>query len=636
MKIVKKLFVLLGAFALGFSIIACSNSEDTPTTFRVARAWDRTGIRNHYHGGASVGAIEWFCVEPLAQYVRSTDEVKYLLAEEFIHNDDHTTTIKLREDAKWFTGEDFKAEDVVAFFLINQVSVVNYLSQEIEIINDKTLKLYWKPWMEPNDYVKTLLLAENKVGSVQYTIFKPYIDRVKEILEDQPRCEEGYTGWAPFGYQNAPESEELYYDNYRSFQAVNPEVFVGTGPYKVDRVTQNQMILTKNEDYYFADQVKFDRILAYNVTDITTIYNMLTNGEIDYQDGLAPEATLNAILNGNPDMVHLKMFDPGAIGLVFNLEKDIWTDKVREAFQYIFNREEMRNAGNKYGITSYYPLIGMAPSEAKTWMNPDDFNNIPEYSQDQAKAANLLEEAGWSKTDGVWYDANENVVELSLGYDGSHPGMSGVAEAVSSALVDFGINAVLKRAADFGSWFDTAKATDSAYDLSVNWTDLNMSFSYPTGSFIYVLRDINGPIMHLSTFTQEEFDQGLIDENDIGQLNLVFDHVHGEGTVKIYKYLSNMYSMSEEELQNALADMVFGFANLNYGVEFYQNVTGSFLNTTTISGIPLSDYYTEDRNVTYVPPVGTDDFFAVARTNLYFSQALPFKDGEYSPNAELN
>jgi peptide/nickel transport system substrate-binding protein len=631
MKIIKRVLLVLLVSLVSFAAISCQTEEETPTTFRVAKPWDRTGIRNHYHGGANVGAIEWFSVEPLIQYVRSTDEIQYLLAEEIIHNDDHTTIIHIRQGAKWHTGEDFKAEDVAAFFHINHVAITNYLNKPIEIVDDKTVKLEWKEWMEPNDYVKTLLLAEHKVGSVQYTVFKQFVDRALEILESQERVEPEYTGWAPFGYDNSLESEEDYYDNYLSFRAVNPEMFVATGPYKVDRVTQNQMILVKNEDYYFAENVKFDRILAYNVTDITNIYNMLSNGELDYHDGLAPEATLNAILDDNEEMVHVKMFDPGAIGLVFNLEKDIWADDVRLAFQYIFDREEMRNAGNRYAIPSNFPLIGMAPSEAETWMNPTDFANIPTYTQDQQMAASLLEQAGWTFTDDKWYDAQGVLVELSLGYDGSHPGMSGVAEAVSSALENFGITVVLKRAADFGTWFDTAKAEESVYDFSVNWTDLNMSFSYPTGSFIYVLNDINGPIMHLKPFTQQEFDDGLIDEADIGNLNLIFDKADGSGTVKIYKYLTNMYSMSEAELEEALADIVLGFANANYGVQFYQNVTGSFLNSATISGIPLEEYYLVNRNVEYVPMVGSEDFFAVARTNLYFSQALPFKMGDYEP-----
>ena len=330
-RITRIMFIVLLVFVVT-SLTACKfggNKNGTQSIFRVAKPWDRTGIRNHYHAGSNVGTIEWFSVEPLVQYVRSTDELHYLLAENIIHNEDHTSLIKVRENAKWHSGEDFTAEDVAAFFHINFVAVTNYLSKPMEVIDEHTVKLTWKSWMEPNDTVKTLLLAEHKVGSVQYSLFKPYVDRAQEILTSQELAPEGFTGWAPFGYKNSIESEEEYNKNYLSFRAINPEIFVATGPYKVSRVTQNQMVLVKNEDYYFADNVKFDSILAYNVSDITNIYNMLANGELDYQDGVAPEATLNSILNNNEEMVNNKMFDPGAIGLVFNLEKDVWKDDVR-------------------------------------------------------------------------------------------------------------------------------------------------------------------------------------------------------------------------------------------------------------------------------------------------------------------
>lgn len=636
MKRLARLTLILGALVLS-SCGGGGNSQDINPdnyVFRVNKTWDRTGIRNHYHGGSNTGPIEWFSVEPLIQYVRSTDELHYLLAEEVIHNSDHTSIIKVRQNAKWHTGEEFTADDVIAYFHINFVSVTNYLSKTLEKVDDKTVKMTWKTWMEPNEKVKNLLIAETKVGSVQYSLFKPFIDACQQILRAQERAPEGYSGWAPFGYINSKESETAYMQNYNSFKAVNPKVFVATGPYKVDRVTQNQMILLKNKDYYFADNVKFGTILAYNTPDINGIYNLLSTDKIDYQDGLAPEATLNSILGQNSKLAHLKMFDPGAIGLVFNLEKSIWTPKVREAFQYIFNREEMKNAGNKYGITSNFPLTGMAPSEAKAWMKGEDFAKIPQYGFDQTKAAQLLTEAGWTKVGGVW-QVGGVPVKLSLGYDGGHPGMSGVAEGVSSTLNTFGIELVLKRAADFGTWFDTAKTEQSVYDFVVNWTDLNMSFSYPTGSFNYVLNDINGPIMHLPRFTQEDFDTGVItDERLIGQTNISLPKADGSGdTFLISEYLPVMYSLTGGELEAKLADMVLGLASQHFGLSFYQNVTGSFINKDLIETLPLRSYIDEARNVTFVPEVGTEDFFAVARTNLYFSQGIVFSKGYYVPKA---
>jgi len=638
MKNYKKMLAFAVIFLMLLSLLstltACNSGESTTEkeehVFKIAKSWDKTGIRNHYHGGSNIGALEWFAVEPLVQYVRSTDELHYLLAESIEHRNDHTTIVKIRKNAKWQNGDDFVAEDVMAFYHINFVELTNYLIKPIEKIDNKTVKLTWKPWMEPNDTVKTLLLAVNKVGSVQYKEFKTYVDECQRILANQPNCEEGYKGWAPFGKLNQKSAEAEYLANYTAFKAHNPSWFVATGPYKPEKITQNQMILTKNGIYYFKDNVKFDKIMAYNVVDINSIYNLLANGEIYYQDGLAPEATLNSILEKNKNLAHLKMFDPGAIGLVFNLEKPIWTSEVRHAFQYIFDREEMRNAGNKYGITSNFPLIGMAPSEAQLWMDKKDFDKIPKYETDLDKASQLLQKAGWTKVNGKW-QVNGQDVKLALGYDGSHPGMSGVAEAVESALKNFGIEVMLKRANDFGSWFDTAKAKDSVYDFVVNWTDLNMSFSYPTGSFLYTYRDINGPILKLPTFTEDDYNKGLIEEYDIGNLSLQLDKADGSGKFYVKDVLNNLYGYSEDELKKVLADMVLGAAKMDFGIQFYQNVTGSFVDFSKIDGLPMMDRIEKSRNVTEVPAVGTKEFYDVARTNLYFSQGINFSLGYYKP-----
>ena len=73
-------------------------------------------------------------------------------------------------------------------------------------------------------------------------------------------------------------------------------------------------------------------------------------------------------------------------------------------------------------------------------------------------------------------------------------------------------------------------------------------------------------------------------------------------------------------------------ANLDLGIQFFQNVTASTLNVGKVSGVPLEEYWSENRNVTYVPEAGTDDFFEVARTNLVYATNYMFIFGVYQPN----
>ena len=628
LKVFKKLFFVALVATISCCATGCDNSNSNNpisgqgSIFRIAKSWERTGFIYHYNSGTVTGPLPWLSCEGLVQYVRTTDELHYLLAESIEHNDDSTTIINIRKGVKWHDGSTFTAQDVVAYYNINFTTVTNFLSKPIELIDEYTVKLTWKTWLEPEDDVKTLMIAMDKVGTVQYSIFKQYVDRAQEILATQTDCEEGYLGWAPYGKMNDAASDTAYNENYKSFCNVNPEIFVATGPYKLAQLTQTQMILVKNEDYYFADKIPYDTVICYNTTDLSTIYNMLLKGELDYQDGFAPDTMIEQITTENQSMVHLKAYDPASVGVLFNLEKDIWSDNVRLAFQYIFDREEMKNSANRYAITTYYPAFGIAPTEAQKYMSEEDFAGIPQYSHDEAKAAQLLEEEGWQKINGKWCDEYGDPIKLTLGYDGANAIMSGLAEAVQGALKAFGIDCALKRAADWGTWYSLASAEDSYYDFTINWTEVSSSIGHPAGSYKYFFSGNNGPVMHVPTLSQADLAAYGIPGYEIGNVNLRLDKHDGSGKFHVYQYLTEMFSMDDDELSVAVTDLVYGIGNLNYGISFFQNVSGGFYNSAVIGNLPMEEIWsTGTRNVTTIPEMYSEDYFALAGVSLEFAHA---------------
>ena len=108
--------------------------------FRVVGSWEKTGIGSHYNSGTNIGPVQYFAIEGLYQYVRSTDEIYPMLAESMpVHSEDgSTTTVTIRENAKWQNGEDFTAKDVFAFYYLNHTVVTNYLLS-VEAKDDKTV-----------------------------------------------------------------------------------------------------------------------------------------------------------------------------------------------------------------------------------------------------------------------------------------------------------------------------------------------------------------------------------------------------------------------------------------------------------------------------------------------------------------
>lgn len=606
-------------------LVGCNNDTTKDTTFRIVTSWEKSGIRNHFYSGSDIGSLQYFMVEGLYRIVRSTGEIDCELADgmpvHYEENGNYYTNIKIKSNAKWQNGEDFLAEDVLAFYHINHTTATNYML-DIEEVNDHEIKITWNPQKLPVENVRNLLIAQDRQGTCKYSEFKQYVDLADRLVSSSPMNTN--PDW--FGaYNRASDKDTLAMldANYRAYQNYNPSWFVATGPYTLKVQSPTQAQLEKNPYHWAADNLAFDKINAYSSSDINQTYNLLANDQIDYMDGVIPYDSLRSILESNSKLVHLKMYDPGAIGLLFNMKKGIWTDKTREAFQYIFDRDEIKNAANPYALTSYYALLGMCETEAKTYMSDEHFNSLTKYSYDEAKASRLLIDAGWSYRDGSWYFPGGQKATLTLGVDAGNVIHSAVAEAVQSMLQLFGIDVTLKKSSQ-EAWFTAAAQVGSEYDFSVHWTDLNPTSSFPSGSLEHFQN-------YMSYICQ--VDRYPATYNVIQLQNGLKLPVTDLSTGKQFYYADKMnsfYSQTDENLENMVSSYGTSISKANMGVQFFQNVTGSFINVDKVGGVPLESYWSQARDVTYLPPVGSDDYYAVAKTNLYFAGAWVFTSGTYT------
>ena len=631
------LILVLALMLSGCGSLKEITGKSRDETYYTMSSWETVGMKNHTNGGASVGILLYFAIEPLLQYVRSTDEIFYMLAESVEHLDNGTSIIHLREDAKWQNGDDYTAMDTVAYYYLNQLQATNYM-QNIEAVDNKTVRVTWKKNMEPNNKVKNLILATDNVGCVQYKEFKKYADTIIDIVSRAPDMPEGYTGWAPFGKIVRDELQNEAIRNYTAFAGYNPSWFVATGPYKPYQITATDMILERNENHWAAKYIKYKYIHAYQaISDANQVYGMLINGTLTYGGGIPTESTLQEILSKNKDLVHMKCYDPGACGLIFNLaktvevdgeERQLFDDTVREAFQYIFDRNSIAYVANQYSTVTYRPMLAMAPSDAKRFMSTEAWNKIAVYSHNEDKAAELLKQAGWTKKDDGWYGPDGDRISFTLHYDGGNEHQSRAAEACATQLSNFGIKTRLKSSSSWNDWFGSAQSPVWGAELSLNWTDLNMSFSYPTGSYVYAFSDVTWKVLHLPTYPSEG-DEGWQDVpvEDRGQISVVLPQADGSGTFRLIDRIQGLYSLSDEELTKAVDDLCYGVSTQNWGVPFYQNTCGWFVNTSVVDDLPRQDLIKQDRNVKYVPTLEDgEDFYAFGRLNWAFSYAATFID----------
>ncbi len=649
----KKLFVLLIVLSV-ILIGGCSKKKPKPGTgkntdnsFAMVASWTSSGLLNHYDSNTSCNAFDYFVVEGLYRYVRSTDEIFPQLAEslpthhkapmsdykDVIGVDAYNyyveqgcdqvavTRSTIRPAAKWQNGEQFTAKDVWAYYYIMHPTSSNYMAG-VKVVDDLTVEFIWNPLKEPADKVKELLIAQDKSGTVKYDIFQAYVDPVYEIVMASP-VNKNVNLWGAFNRFSTSEQIVKLNVTKNAFYNYNPSWYIATGPFKLETFSATQILLIKNEYYWNAENIGFEKIKLYSSNDLNQTYQLITNGYVDYYDGFIQKDTLESILAANSDLVNLKMYDPGSIGITFNLENSLFTLNVRKAFQYIFDRDVIRLLANPYATTSYYPLLGMAESEAKTYMSEQNFSALTKYRHDEAEAARLLEAEGWEKKGGKW-TKNGDVVEITLGAPSTHDISSTAAEAVAAQLNNFGIKTNLLKSSNY---YSTATSENSPYDLMLEWTDLNMSFSYPTGSYNQ-FESVYSRWIHVDRYPVD-----YPDTQKAGNIKLEFDGLNGDAKKYAFAdYINSFYSVNEEELTYLVDVFNTGLADLCLGVQFFQNVTASTINVGKISGVPLENYWKENRNVTYVPQMGTDDFYAVARTNLVYATNYLIAYGIYQPN----
>lgn len=657
-KLVRMVCSFLLMVALLSTMCACApqNTEsgvvgkNKDNSFSMIANWTSSGLVNHYDSNTTCNAFDYFVVEGLYAYVRSSDEVFCQLAADMpVHTVENmadfrdvmgedvysyfeakdystvpVTTVRIRDNAKWQNGEDFTSKDVWAYYYMIHPTSSSYMAG-VKIVDEKTVQFIWNPMKEPVDQVKELLLAQDKSGTIKYDEFASYVDTVYSIVMDSP-VNENPSLWGAFNRWSTNDQIVQMNKVRTAFYEYSPAWYIATGPFKLEVFSPTEILLVKNEYHWNAEKIEFEKVKLYSTTDLNQIYQLITSGYVDYYDGFIQQDTLEGMLAANEDLVNLKMYDPGAIGMTFNLENELFNSiEVRQAFQYIFDRETITQAANPYAATSWYALLGMAPSEAKQYMSEKHFNELKTYSYNQEKAASLLEAAGWEKrSDGFWY-ANGQLVEFNMGTLSWSDIAATSAEAAAAQLNAFGIKTNLLKSSNF---YGVAQEENSQYDLAVEWTDINMSFSYPTGTYNQ-FSNVWSKRIHL-----ERYPADYEEIQKANNLTLTFNGLDGDtNTYAFVDYINSFYSLKGDELSYLVDVFNTGLSDLCLGVQFFQNVTASTINVGHVSNVPLEEYWTKDRNVAYVPDFGTEDFFEVARTNLVYAKNYLFAYGIYQPNS---
>ena len=275
------------------------------------------------------------------------------LAEKWsIGEDKLTWTLNLRKGVKFHDGTDFNADAVV--FNLDRIikKDFEFFDQNLfTAIRNSTIEIAGYRAADPNTVeIKTTVPQSFMPTNFAYiTIASP--TAIKK--------------WGNKDYQDHP---------------------AGTGPFKVDRYVDGQVMeLVPNREYW-GSKAKLDRIILKPMPDPATRLAALQAGQIHWAEVPPPDAKKQLEAEGYT--IILKQY-PHAIIFPLNLQEKPFNDpKVRQALQYAIDRDGMCKS-----------LLGglCTPSSQLMYKGHPWYNEEvgDAYKYDPAKAKQMLAEAGY-------------------------------------------------------------------------------------------------------------------------------------------------------------------------------------------------------------------------------------------------
>jgi ABC-type transport system substrate-binding protein len=355
---------------IAFAGTAVAQQAKPGGTLRVAWEADVTGLDPHLSNGIQA----WHVVGNLFNSLLSIDaELNYIpdLAESWeILEDGKVYVFHLHRGVKFHDGTDFNAE------------AVRWNYQRIMDPEEKALDA---PLFNIVEAVEAL-----DAHTVKFTLKHPSMTLLPTIAANRA----GFLQMSPASYKQWGK------ENVR----LHP---VGTGPFKLARWDQNQIILLEKNPNYFKPGLPYlDRIELRIIKEGVTRVTALRAGEVDFANAVPREQVER--LTKDPQVRMLRGRETQRITLAFNQKKPPFQDvRVRQAvLGYGIDRQIIAKMAL---LGQAQPLWSVVPSGSRDHL---DFGERFSFNPQKARA--LLKEAGYDEKKPLRYTIMTHGAEAAL------------------------------------------------------------------------------------------------------------------------------------------------------------------------------------------------------------------------------
>lgn len=365
--------------------------------------------------------------------------------------------------------------------------------------------------LDPNTQSPAAFLGYFIEGGEAYNAGEGTADDVKVKAIDENTLEVVLT--APTGFFLDLLTNPAFFPINHKVAEENPnwhaeaDTFVSNGPFKLaEWKHEEEMVFEKNDQYWDAAAVKLDKVHFAMVNESNTQYSMFQSGELDTAS--IPAELSDELIDG--DNVYIG--EQGGLEFYrFNVEKEPFQNKkIRQAFAYAVNREDIAKYVVKNGVEPAYGFINPG------FIGPDgkDFRDVNGdlVTFDPDKAKQLLEE-------GMKEEGYDKLPEIVLSYNTSDSNKA-VAEALQDMFKEtLGIEVKLENL-EWGVFSEAQQALELQFSRSSFINDYNDPVNF-LESFI------TDSYMNRTGFSSKEYDEliqnGKTEKDEAKRWNYLFE-----------------------------------------------------------------------------------------------------------------
>ena len=319
----------------------------------------------------------------IQQYVglikaNANGELEPACAESWEVSDDFTVyTFKINQDVKWSDGKNVTAHDFV--YAWTTALDPEFASEAADQYYD----------------IKNAQAYNTGSATVEEVGVKALDDYTLEVTMEYPN---GLFTETVASVKMAPVRQDIVeqFDDPREW-AITPDALVVNGPYKMTSYqSKNQIVLTKNENYYDAANVAVDEIVVKFIEEATTALASFKVGEVDICSNIPTAEVPGMIADGSA------LASPMLATYYYSLNMDPETQDpaVYEVVQ-----------GGQTPSKGFVPK-GIICPDGSDWTDNSNYEFIP-ATADAERAKELLAAAGYPNGEGfpvmeIFYNTSES------------------------------------------------------------------------------------------------------------------------------------------------------------------------------------------------------------------------------------